>query len=136
MYGERFTPLMPCVLHVFSKRMPSMSTTSTSSRSKVAGCPTCSISARRLNRCEHRSSPDKQIRVAFFSQIRLIFNVIASRQIRWCMTQGEDNSSRALNHLAERGILHRHGRLHEFLHSELVQKRACGNPYSGQRAIA
>ena len=81
MYGEQFATRTPCVWHSFSKRIPSMSTTSTSSRSKVIGCATCAISARRSTKCEHRSSPDKQIRVPSFSQIRLIFNVIASRQI-------------------------------------------------------
>lgn len=92
MYDEQFTTWIPCAWNSFSKRIPSMSTMLTSSRSSFVGNPNLSISVCRSTRCTHRSAPDKKIRVPCFSQIRLIFNVIVGTQTHLCKMQREDHS--------------------------------------------
>ncbi len=76
MYAEQCTIETPADAHAFRKRTASISTRSTSSRSKATRGPSRPTSAFTWPTFSDRSCPLKQMRVLRFPAIRLIFSVM------------------------------------------------------------
>src|SRR5271156_5532353 len=76
MYGEQCRIKTPADSHMLRKRTASISTRSTSLRSKATGAPPRRTSALTWPMFSDRSCPLKQMRVSGFLAIRLIFSVM------------------------------------------------------------